>query len=69
VTLRRPGFAAEDMAIAVAAETVVGAVGMTDDDGEGWVDRLAVARAHRGRGLGRALLHVKRSYTEYYKAL
>jgi mycothiol synthase len=103
LTLGRPGFTAEDIALAVAGGSVVGAVGMTDDDGEGWVDRLAVARAHRGRGLGRALLqhafavtwrrggrrcglgtdsrtgarglyehvgmHVKRSYTEYYKAL
>jgi len=56
VTLGRPGFTAADMALAVAGERVVGAVLLTDDAGEGWVDRLAVERTHRGRGLGRALL-------------
>lgn len=37
---------------------VVGvAVCLDEGEGEGWVEQLAVAASHRGRGLGRALLH------------
>lgn len=32
------------------------AIGRVQDDGRGWVHQLAVATAHRGTGLGRALL-------------
>jgi GNAT superfamily N-acetyltransferase len=56
VTVRRPGFSPDRMALAIFGEEVVGAMLMVDDEGEGWVDRLAVARNHRGRGVGRALL-------------
>jgi len=55
-TLRRPGFSAEQLLLAVRGEEVVGALVLVDDGDEGYVDQLAVARAHRGRGLARALL-------------
>src|SRR4051794_39380434 len=56
VTLGRPNFTPEDVTLAVCGDAVVGAMTMVDDDGEGWVDRLAVAREHRHRGVARALL-------------
>ena len=40
----------------LAAGDVVGAAVLVEEDGSGWVDQLAVARAHRGRGLAHALL-------------
>ena len=47
--------------VIVDGSRIVGvAVGMdypSDSSNEGWVQQLAVARDHRGRGLGRALLH------------
>ncbi|MET0769704.1 MAG: GNAT family N-acetyltransferase [Solirubrobacteraceae bacterium] len=56
-TLRRPGFVPEQLLLAVRDddEDVVGALVLVDDD-EPFVDQLAVAREHRGRGLARALL-------------
>jgi len=54
-TLGRPGFAPEQLLLAVRGDAVVGALVLVDD-GEGYVDQLAVARAHRGKGLARALL-------------
>jgi mycothiol synthase len=54
-TLGHPGFAPELLRLLVHGEQVVGAV-VIIEEGEGWVDQLAVARAHRGRGLGMALL-------------
>lgn len=39
-----------------AGQLVGAAIGRTWSDGTGWVSQLAVARTHRGRGLGRALL-------------
>ncbi len=56
VELGRPGFAPELLGLCVSDADVVGAVMVTYDDDEGWVDQLAVAREHRGRGLARALL-------------
>jgi len=38
------------------AGDVVGAAVLVHEPEDGWVEQLAVARAHRGRGLGRALL-------------
>ena len=55
-TLRRPGFSAEQLLLAVRGEEIVGALVLVDDGDEGFVDQLAVAREHRGRGLARALL-------------
>jgi GNAT superfamily N-acetyltransferase len=56
-TLRRPGFVPEQLLLAVrdADDDVVGALVLVDDD-EPFVDQLAVARGHRGRGLARAML-------------
>lgn len=62
-TLGRPGFEPWQLLLAVEGpgqpETgdVLGVAALSlTGDGEGWVDQLAVARAHRGRGLGAALL-------------
>jgi mycothiol synthase len=56
VSLGRPGFAPELLGLCTRDDEVVGAALLTYDADKGWVDQLAVARAHRGRGLGRALL-------------
>ncbi len=40
------------LGLAARRGEVVGAVLVIEDDDEGWVDQLAVAREHRGRGLG-----------------
>ena len=55
-TLGRPGFSPEQLLLAVRGEEIVGALVLVDDGDEGFVDQLAVARGHRGRGLARALL-------------
>lgn len=56
-TLSRPGFEPWQLLLAVEGESVVGVAALSlTSDGEGWVDQLAVARSHRGRGLGAALL-------------
>ena len=51
-----PDFEPELLGVAVQGETVVGAVLLIEDGEQGWVDQLAVAREHRGNGLGMALL-------------
>jgi GNAT superfamily N-acetyltransferase len=55
-SLRRPGFAPPLLGLAERDREVVGAVLLIEDEREGWIDQLAVAREHRGRGLARALL-------------
>jgi GNAT superfamily N-acetyltransferase len=61
MALERPGFTPALLSVLVQ-DAVVGAVLMVDDEGEGWIEQLAVAREHRGRGLGGALLqHAFRS--------
>jgi mycothiol synthase len=55
-TLGRPGFTPQSIALVAHADEVAGAAVLIDDETMGWVDQLAVARAHRGRGLARALL-------------
>jgi GNAT superfamily N-acetyltransferase len=55
-TLGRPGFKPENIPLVGYGDDVVGAAVLIDDEAMGWVDQLAVARAHRGRGLARALL-------------
>ena len=52
---RREGFAPEDLVLAVADGRIVGGAFLIDAD-EIWVDKLAVAREHRHRGIARALL-------------
>jgi mycothiol synthase len=53
---QRPGFLPEHLVLAVHGDAVAGVALLVDTDAEVWVERLAVARAHRGRGLARALL-------------
>ncbi|MBA3690426.1 MAG: GNAT family N-acetyltransferase [Actinobacteria bacterium] len=43
----------------------VGIARCIDADGQGWVQAMAVAREHRGAGLGRALL--QRSFVEFHR--
>lgn len=52
---RREGFEPEDLVLAVADGRIVGGAFLVDAD-EIWVDKLAVAREHRHRGVARALL-------------
>jgi GNAT superfamily N-acetyltransferase len=58
--LERPGFSPEQLLLATTGERedeqVVGACHLIVSDGAGWVNQVAVARAHRGRGIGQALL-------------
>lgn len=55
-TLGHAGFAPEQLGLAVRGDEVVGAVLMIAEGSEGWIEQLAVARGHRGHGLGMALL-------------
>ena len=54
-TLGRPGFEPSLLA-GRARRRGRGALLLVVEEDEGWVDQLAVAREHRGRGLARALL-------------
>lgn len=55
--LLRPGFEPWQLLLAVtAAGEVVGACHLVMSRDTGWVNQVAVARAHRGRGLAQALL-------------
>ncbi len=55
-TFERPGFTPEHLVLAVRGEEVAGVALLVHEGAELWVDRLAVARAHRGQGLARALV-------------
>jgi len=55
-TLGRPAFEPSLLTLAVRGDEVAGALVLVVEEDEGWVDQLAVAREHRGRGLARALL-------------
>ena len=55
-TFERPSFRPENLVLAAHGDAVVGVALLTHEGGDMWVDKLAVARAHRGRGLARALL-------------
>jgi mycothiol synthase len=55
-SLGRPGFSPPLLGLTERDGEVVGAVLLVVHDDEGWIDQLAVAREHRGRGLARALL-------------
>jgi mycothiol synthase len=102
-TVLRPGFSPSDIALVEARGDVVGVAVIVSEEDIAWVDQLAVARAHRGKGLARALLmhafgiswragkrhvglstdsrtgarglyekvgmHVRRSFTQYARAL
>ena len=51
----REGFVPDDLVLAVADERIVGGAFLIDAD-EIWVDKLAVSREYRHRGIARALL-------------
>lgn len=55
--LDRDGMDPELVLVVVDGDRLVGAAVCMIDEGEGWIDQLAVVRSHRGRGLGRVLLH------------
>ena len=55
-TLGRPGFAPSQVGTVVRGEKIVGVAVLIEDPGTIWVSQLAVARAHRGRGLARAVV-------------
>jgi mycothiol synthase len=64
----REGFQPDDLLLAVAGDRIVGGAFMIDAD-EIWVDRLAVEREYRHRGIARALLQTAfaRSYDRGYR--
>ena len=55
-TLDREGMDDSLVLLLAEGDALVGAALCMLEDDEGWIDQLAVARAHRGRGLGGALL-------------
>lgn len=57
MTVRREGFSPEDLMLAEVDGTIVGGAFLLDA-GEIWVDKLAVHRGYRHRGIARALLHL-----------
>jgi GNAT superfamily N-acetyltransferase len=63
----REGFVPEDLVLAVSEGHVVGGAFLIDAD-EIWVDKLAVHRDHRHRGIARGLLQVafRRSFDRGY---
>ncbi|MGZ5302439.1 MAG: GNAT family N-acetyltransferase [Actinomycetota bacterium] len=57
MTIEREGFAPDDLVLAVNDGQIVGGAFLIDS-GEIWVDKFAVRRNHRHRGIARALLQV-----------
>ena len=55
-TFGRPSFEPEHLGIVVHGDEIVGAALLIAEEDQLWVAQLAVERAHRGRGLARALL-------------
>jgi mycothiol synthase len=55
ITIEREGFSPNDLIIAEDGGRIVGGAFLIDS-GEVWVDKLAVHREHRHRGIARALL-------------
>ena len=69
MTIERDGFASEDLVLADLGGEIVGGAFLIDSD-EIWVDKLAVRRDHRHRGIARALLQVafQRAFDRGYAA-
>jgi mycothiol synthase len=69
MTIEREGFAPEDLVLAVDGQEIVGGAFLIDSD-EIWVDKLAVRRDHRDRGIARALLQIafQRGFDRGYAA-
>jgi GNAT superfamily N-acetyltransferase len=64
----REGFRGDDLMLAVADDRIVGGAFLIDAE-EIWVDKIAVAKEFRHRGIARALLQVafRRSYDLGYR--
>jgi GNAT superfamily N-acetyltransferase len=64
MTVHREGFRPEDMVVAADGERVVGGAFLLEADGGIWVDKFAVHRDYRHRGIARAMLRTafRRSY-------
>lgn len=69
MTTERDGFEPGDLMLAEDAGEIVGGAFLVDSD-EIWVDKLAVRRDHRHRGIARALLQVafQRAFDRGYAA-
>jgi mycothiol synthase len=67
MTVEREGFVAEDLIVAVDGDRIAGGAFVLDA-GEIWVDKLAVDRDYRHRGIARALLQTafRRSFDRGY---
>ena len=67
--IEREGFVPEDLVLALDGDRIVGGAFLIDSS-EIWVDKLAVRRDHRNRGIARALLQVafQRSFDRGYPA-
>jgi GNAT superfamily N-acetyltransferase len=67
MTVEREGFSPDDLMLAVTDGQIVGGAFILEA-GEIWVDKLAVRRDARHRGIARALLHVafQRSFDRGY---
>ncbi len=67
LTVEREGFAPEDLILAAQEDRIVGGAFILDAEGI-WVDKLAVHRDARHRGVGRALMQVafRRSFERGY---
>jgi GNAT superfamily N-acetyltransferase len=66
-TIEREGFVPEDLVVAVEGDRIVGGAFLIDSD-EIWVDKIAVHRDRRDRGVARALLQTafQRSFDRGY---
>lgn len=56
MTTRREGFRNEDMIVAVDGDRIVGGAFLIASGGSIWVDKFAVERDYRRRGIARAML-------------
>jgi mycothiol synthase len=56
MTTQREGFRNEDMIVAVGGDRIVGGAFLIETDGSIWVDKFAVHREYRHRGIARAML-------------
>ena len=68
MTIEREGFEPDDLLLAEEHGLIVGGAYLLDADPEVWVDKLAVRRDTRHRGIGRALMQVAfaRSFARGY---
>jgi mycothiol synthase len=64
MTTRREGFRNDDMVVAVDGDRIVGGAFLIEYDASIWVDKFAVHRDYRHRGIARAMLNAAfgRSY-------